>query len=64
MPTGQKGGEMAKTDWKAEAKALKKQIKLLRDAMGKAGAKAGRPPAKKAPSRSRRWPRPASPPCR
>jgi len=35
---------MAKTDWKAEAKALKKQIKLLRDDMTKAGAK----PVKKA----------------
>ena len=35
---------MAKTDWKAEAKALKKQIKLLRDDMTKAGTK----PVKKA----------------
>ena len=35
---------MAKTDWKAEAKALKKQLKLLHDAMGMAEAK----PAKNA----------------
>ena len=31
---------MAKTDWKAEAKALKKQIRLLRDEVGKSGGKA------------------------
>jgi glutamate N-acetyltransferase/amino-acid N-acetyltransferase len=37
---------MAKTDWKAEAKALKKQLKILRDSMGK--DQADRPAAKKA----------------
>jgi len=40
--------EMGKTDWKAEAKALKKQVKILRDEVAKAVAKDGAKPAKKA----------------
>lgn len=41
---------MAKTDWKAEAKALKKQLKLLRAELGAKPAKAAKPVSPLAPA--------------
>lgn len=48
---------MAKTDWKAEAKALKKQLKLLRAELGAKPAKAAKPVSPLAPASFPKMPR-------
>jgi glutamate N-acetyltransferase/amino-acid N-acetyltransferase len=48
---------MAKTDWKAEAKALKKQLKLLRADLGAKPAKAAKPVSPLAPASFPKMPR-------